>query len=118
MADNLTSKDIKKWKKQIDDAITKKLITSLKKAYEDSLQLSKVTASGQDENNLSYRFKDLSKVSNQAAQQLTTCMKAFNSSLTSYINTVTKAEETAAENVRKKIDQFAEAASKISKIKM
>ena len=115
---NLTSKQITTWKNNVDTAITKNLTTSLKKAYDDAIQLHKVTSSGQDENNLSYRFNDLAKVTNQANKQLTTFMKDFDTSLTTYINTVKKAEETAAENVRKKIDQFAEAASKISKLKM
>lgn len=115
---NLTAKQITNWKNNVDTAITKNLVTSLKRAYEDAVQLNKVTASGQDENNLSYRFGDLAKVTNQAAQQLTTFMKSFDSSLTTYINTVKKAEQTAAENVRKSIDQFAEAAAKISKLKM
>ena len=118
MADNLTSKQLTTWKNNVDTAIAKNLVTSLKKAYQDAIQLNKVTSSGQDENKLSYRFKDLSKVTNQAAQQLTTFMKSFDSNLTTYINTVKKAEETAAENVRKSIDQFSEAASKISKLKM
>ena len=118
MADNLTSKQITTWKNNVDTAITKNLVTSLKKAYDDAVQLNKVTASGQDENNLSYRFKDLSKVTNQAAQQLTIFMKSFDTSLTSYISTVKKAESTAAEKVRQSIDQFAEAATKISKLKM
>lgn len=118
MADNLTSKQITTWKNSVDTAITKNLVTSLEKAYSDAVQLHKVTDSGQDENNLSYRFKDLSKVTNQAAKQLTTFMKSFDTSLTSYISTVKKAELTAAENVRKSIDQFAEAAAKISKLKM
>lgn len=115
---NLTSKQITTWKNNVDSAITKNLVTSLKKAYDDAVKLHKVTSSGQDENNLSYRFNDLAKVTNQASKQLTTFMKEFDTSLTSYINTVKKAEETAAENVRKQVDQFAEAASKISKLKM
>lgn len=118
MADNLTSKQITTWKSSVDTAITTKLVTSLKKAHSDAVQLQKVTSSGQDENNLSYRFRDLAKVTTQAAQQLTTFMKSFDTSLTSYIGTVKKAEETTAENVRKSIDQFAEAAAKISKLKM
>ena len=118
MATNLTSKQIITWKNNVDTAITKNLVTSLKKAYEDSVQLNKVTASGQDENDLSYRFRDLSKVTNQAAQQLTTFMNSFDTSLNTYINTLKKAEKTAAEKVRKSIDQFAEAAAKIQKLKM
>ena len=114
---NLTSKQITTWKNSVDTAISKNLIGSFKKAYDDALKLKQVTAST-TENDLSYRFNDLAKVTNQAAKQLSTFMTAFDSSLTSYINTVKKAEETAAENVRKQIDQFAEAASKISKLKM
>ena len=59
MATNLTSKQIITWKNNVDTAITKNLVTSLKKA-----------------------------------------------------------EKTAAEKVRKSIDQFAEAAAKIQKLKM
>lgn len=115
---NLTAKQLKTWKTSVDTAITKNLVTSLKKAYEDAVQLHKVTGSGQDSNDLSYRFNDLAKVTNQAAQQLTLFMKSFDSSLDTYIGTVEKAEKTAAEKVKKSIDQFAEAASKISKLKM
>lgn len=118
MADNLTAKQITTWKNNVDTAITKNVVTSLKKAYEDAVQLNKITASGQDENDLSYRFRDLSKVTNQAAQQLTKFMKEFDLNLTIYINTVKKSEEDAAEKVRKSIDQFAEAAAKISKLTM
>ena len=115
---NLTAKQLTTWKNSVDTAITKNLVTSLKKAYEDAVQLYTVTKSGQDSNDLSYRFNDLAKVTNQAAQQLTLFMKSFDSSLDTYIGTVEKAEKTAAEKVKKSIDQFAEAASKISKLKM
>ena len=115
---NLTAKQITTWKNSVDTAITKNLVTSLKQAYEAALNLNKVTSSGQDENNLSYRFKDLAKVTDQAAKQLTTFMKAFDDDLTNYITKLQNAEKNAAENMRKSIDQFSEAASKISKLKM
>ena len=118
MADNLTARQIKSWKNNVDKAITTNLVTSLKRAYTDALALKKVTSSGQDENNLSYRFNDLAKLTNHASQQLTKFMQEFDTSLTFYINTVTSAENTAAEKVRKGIDQFAEAAAKIAAIKM
>ena len=62
---NLTAKQLTTWKNSVDTAITKNLVTSLKKAYDDAVQLNKVTSSGQDENNLSYRFNDLAKVTKQ-----------------------------------------------------
>lgn len=117
MATNLSSTQITNWKKSVDSAITTKLVTSLNKAYNDAIQLNKVTSS-QDENNLSYRFNDLAKVTQQASKQLTTFMKSWDADLTSYINTVKKAETQAAEAVKQKIDQFSESASKISKLKM
>ena len=88
MAENLTSKQLLNWQKSVDTAISKNLVTSLQKANADAVQLNKVTSSGQDENNLSYRFKDLSKVTEQASKQLNTFMKAFDSNLTTYIKTV------------------------------
>lgn len=118
MASNLTSTEIQKWKNNVDNAIAKNLVNSLKKANEAATQLNKVTASGQDENNLSYRYNDLKKVTNQAASQLTTFMKSFDTSLETYIKTVKDGETIAAEKARKSIDQFAEAAEKIAKLKM
>lgn len=117
MSSNLTTKQIKTWKNSVDSAISKKLVTSLKKINTVSTTMSKVTSST-TEANLSYRFNDLAKVTNQAAKQLSTFMTAFDTSLTSYITTVQKAENTAAEKLRKRIDQFAEAAAEISKLKM
>lgn len=120
MATNLTASQITKWKNTVDGAVLNNLVSSLKRVNDCALNLKRVTASSSvdDNANLSYRFNDLAKVSSEAAKQLTTFMKSFDSSLTSYISTVKKAEATAAENVRKQIDQFAEAASKISKLKM
>ena len=115
---NLTTKQITTWKNNVDNAITKNLVPSLNKAYDDAIQLEKVTSTGEDSNNLNYRFKDLSKVANQASQQLTTFMKSFDTDLTTYIATVEKAEKTTAEKMKKSIDQFSELASKISSLKM
>ncbi len=118
MATNLTSKQIQSWKKSINTCIVTNLVTSLKKANEDTTQLSKVTSSGQDENNLSYRFNDLAKLTTQASKQLTTFMNSFNTAIDKYISDTTKAEKNAEEKIRKSIDQFAESAAKISKLKM
>ena len=115
---NLTAKQITTWKNKVDTAISKNLITSLKKAYEDAVALDKATESGQDANNLNYRFKDLAKVLNQSTTKLTEFMKTFDSSLTTYITKTEAAEKQAAEKIKKSIDQFAESAAKISKLKM
>ncbi len=115
---NLSSKQISAWKKSVDTAITTHLVTSLKKAYEDSAKLSEVTKTAGDSSQLSYRFNDLAKLTNQAATQLTKFMASFNTSIDTYIKETTKAEENAAEKARKAIDQFAEAATKISKLSM
>lgn len=115
---NLTTKQITTWKNNVDNAITKKLVPSLNKAYDDAIQLEKVTSTGEDSNNLNYRFRDLAKVANQASQQLTTFMKSFDTDLTTYIATVEKAEKATAEKMKKSIDQFSELASKISSLKM
>ena len=118
MADNLSAKQITNWKKNVDTAILANLVNSLKKAHNDAVHLKNVTSGDQNENNLSYRFNDLAKLTEQASLQLTKFMNAFDTSLNSYLNTVKNAEATAAEKVRKGIDQFAEAASKIAAIKM
>lgn len=60
----------------------------------------------------------MAKLTNQAATQLTKFMASFNTSIDTYIKETTKAEENAAEKARKAIDQFAEAAAKISKLSM
>ena len=39
---NLTTKQITTWKNNVDNAITKKLVPSLNKAYDDAIQLEKV----------------------------------------------------------------------------
>lgn len=115
---NLTAKQIKLWGTRIDTAISKKLIPSLSRAYDDAIQLGRVTENGEDSNNLNYRFKDLAQITDQAMKQLTTFLNSFDTNLTTYINTIEKAEKTTAEKLKKSIDQFAEAASKISKLKM
>ena len=119
MATNLTSKQIQTWQKNINTIIKEKLIISLKKSNEYASSLKKITASSKTyENDLSYRFNDLTKLTLQAAKQLSTFMNAFDSSLSKYVKDTQAAEEVAAEKIRKSIDQFAEAASKISKLKM
>ena len=118
MAENLTYKKLTTWKNSIDKAISTNLAGSLKKIYSDAHNLHTITASGEEEKNLSYRFNDLAKVTNEATKQITNFMVKFDSSLTEYMNVVKKAEETAAENMRQQIDQFAEAADKISKLSM
>ena len=94
------------------------MVPSLSRAYDDAIQLGRVTENGEDSNNLNYRFKDLAKITDQAMKQLTTFLKSFDTNLTTYINTVEKAEKATADKLKKSIDQFAEAASKISKLKM
>lgn len=115
---NLTAKQIKLWGTRIDTAISKKLIPSLSRAYDDAIQLGRVTENGEDSDNLNYRFKDLAQITDQAMKQLTTFLNSFDTNLTTYISTIEKAEKTTAEKLKKSIDQFAEAASKISKLKM
>jgi len=66
-----------------------------------------------DKENLSYRFNDLMTLVNAADKQLAKFMTAYTSDLNNYIKTLTTAEETAAENVRKKIDQFRENHKKV-----
>ena len=116
MAQNLTSKDIKTWKNSIDKAISTNLVKSLEKAQTAAKKLQTITSSS-DENNLSYRFKDLAKLTGEAASKLKACMKQFDASLEEYINTTKKAEDALAEQARKGIDGFAEAANTISKLK-
>ena len=119
MATNLTSKQIQTWQKNINTIIEEKLIISLKKSNEYANQLKEITATNEkDVDDLSYRFNDLTKLTLQAAKQLSTFMNAFDSSLSKYVTDTRAAEEVAAEKIRKSIDQFAEAASKISKLKM
>ena len=116
MADqNLSSKDITAWKNSVDNAITKKLVVSLDKVTTDVLGLYNATKS-QNENNLNYRYKDLYSLTKQASAKLKAKMKTFDEELTKYINTVKSAENKADEATKKKIDQFAEKASEISKL--
>ena len=115
--ENLTSKELNTWKSSVSTAITKNLVGSLKKIYDDSIQLHKVTSSGQDDNNLSYRFKDLSYLAEQASKQLILFMKSFDSDLKKYINTISKSEKNTSDKVKTSIDQFKEASDRISKLK-
>ena len=119
MATNLTASQITKWKNSVDTAVTGNLIASLKKIAESAKNLKSVTDSGAtDKDNLSYRFNDLAGLSTEAAKQLKTFMTSFDSSLEEYVNTVKKAEADATASMRKSLDQFAESAEKISKLKM
>ena len=65
---------------------------------------------------------DLNKLCDNATVFYTTSKKAATKNnfedLTAYINTVTKAEQKAASNIKKSIDNFAEVASKIASLKM
>lgn len=115
---NLTSKQITTWQKNVDTAISTKLINSLKNTFNDAAELASITSSGEDENDLNYRFNDLKKVMNQSSLQLTKFMNAFDADLTKYISSVKSAESALEESVRKTIDQFAEAANKIAKLSM
>lgn len=115
---NLTSKQITTWKNSVDTAISQNLVGTLSSLYDIAGELAKVTSSGQDENNLNYRFNDLKKVMTESASQLSKFMNAFDEDLANYIYTVKKAENALDENVRKAIDQFAEAATAISKLSM
>ena len=114
----ITAKQIKLWGTRIDTAISKKLIPSLNKAHEDAVQLYNVTANSENSNNLNHRFKDLSQITDQAMQQLTKCLKTFETDLTTYINTIEKSEKTTSEKLKKSIDNFSQAISKLSKLKM
>lgn len=119
MALNLSAQKIEQWQSRVDEAISQKLVVSLKEVYTISTALKGITDTvDQDENNLSYRFNDLAKLSEQAASKLTTFMESFDSSLKEYISTVKKSEASTAEKVLEKIDNFAEAAAKIEKLKM
>lgn len=115
---NLTAKQLTTWKNSVDTAIKKNLVSSLQKAYNDAVQLHKITSSGQDDNNLSYRFNDLSAVTDQAAKQLTTFMNTFDTDLTSYINTISNSSNKTSDDIKKSIDQFKESSDKITKLKM
>ena len=120
MANNLTYKQIDDWKKSVSTAITENLIKkSLKKIGTDAEKLAKITKSDSgDTDQLTYRFKDLQKLSTTATEKLTTFMKSFNSTLDTYLKTLKTAEDTAKEKANKTLDQFAESASAISKFKM
>ena len=115
---NLTAKQLTTWKDSVDTAIKKNLVSSLQKAYNDAVQLHKVTSSGQDANNLSYRFNDLAAVTDQAAKQLTTFMNTFDTDLTKYISTVSKSASKTSDELKKSIDKFKESSDKIAKLKM
>lgn len=114
---NLSAKQLTTWKGRVDRAISRDLLSSLKKSYEDVVQIAKITST-QDGSELSTRFKDLSKVIDKSYQQLTKFMRSFDSSLTEYISTMEKAEQTASAKTKATTDKFSEAASMLSKLKM
>ena len=116
---NLTARQIIAWKDNVTNAVSQHLVSSLQEATEYATTLSKITAADEAETmNLSYRFNDLSILTSQAAAQLNTFMKTFDSKLTSYINKLKKEEEEKAESMRKNLDNFKESAKTISELKI
>ena len=116
---NMTAKQLTKWKDNMKTAVQKNLIKSLENmsSYANGLSDILSTTNG-DEDDLSYRFKDLKKICDQSVNKLTTFSKYFDSALTEYITTVRKAEQDASEKAKQKLDSFSEKASTISKLKM
>ena len=114
---NLTSTQIENWQKKIDKSIKTDLVKILQNTATAAAALAKTTKSDGD-TSLSQRYTDLNKLSTQAAKQLTTFMNSFDTSLKSYINDVKKATKVAEVDTAASIDQFAERAAQISKLKM
>ena len=114
---NLSSTEINKWKKSMDSLISTKLVNALNDTKKYTDQLVTCTKS-QDENDLNYRYSDLSKLAAKSVNQLKTFMSSFDSDLEKYLSTVKEAEKAAANKAKKAIDQFAEASSKINNLKM
>ena len=115
---NLTYKDIKNWKTNVSNSISTNLCNSLSVVYQSAIQLSNLTKASSDENNLSYRYKDLATLVNTANTKIKSFMTSFNTDLDAYLKVVNDAEQKASEEVRKQIDQFQELASEIGKLKM
>ena len=114
---NLTSTQIENWQKKIDKAIKTDLVKLMQNTGTAAAALAKTTKSDGDAT-LSQRYTDLNKLTTQAAKQLTTFMNSFDTSLKSYISAVKKAATVAQQETNAAIDQFAERASEISKLKM
>lgn len=116
---NLSYKQIDTWQKNVSKAVKTDLVKSLKKISSDASQLQAITASASNDNyQLSYRFKDLSSLSKTAAAKLNSSIAGFEQAMNEYLKAVKTAEEAAAEKANKSLDQFAEVAAKIAKIKL
>lgn len=116
-SNNLTSKQLITWKNDVDTAITKNLTNSLKRTYEDIVKLQKITASSQDSNFLNQRFKELANATQQITKKLTSCMKSFDTNLTTFIKTIESSEKDISAKVKSSINKISEASARISKIK-
>ena len=114
---NLTSTQIENWQKKIDKSIKTDLVKLMQSTGTAASALAKATKSN-GETALSQRYTDLNKLTTQAAKQLTTFMNSFDTSLKSYINAVKKATAVAEQETSAAVDQFAERASQISRLKM
>lgn len=114
---NLTYKQIDSWQKNVSKAVNTNLVSSLKKISNSAAELQTITASASgDADQLSYRFKDLSALSKTAASRLKQSMEGFEKSMDEYLKAVKSAENKAAAQARKPLDQFAEVAAQIAKI--
>ena len=113
---NLTSAQIKNWQTKIDKSIKTDLVKLMSNTAAAASQLAKITKS--DDATLSQRYTDLQRLTTQAQKQLTTFMTSFDTSIKSYINAVEKATAVATEETHAAIDQFAEKATQIAKLKM
>ena len=110
------SKQLEHWCNEIEKISLEDLVHTLNCIKETARVLSGLTRSSSNENDLSYRFRDLETVSDESQRKLKTFIEAFCTDLRAYIKTVRDAELTAAENIRKEIDEFAESANKISSL--
>lgn len=113
---NLTSHQIATWKNNLDTAIGENLKYRLKYIENNCRNLRSLTNSGVPSTHLYEDFDKLGRIMWCANSQLSTFMKAFDEDLTRYITTVKNAENALNESVLRAIDQFAEAADKISKL--
>ena len=116
---NLSSKDIKKWKKEIKTLIQNQLIPSLRNATNYANTLKGLTSTKKkDEDNLSYRFNDFAKLTDKAADQLTKFSNNLDTAIESYLMRAQAEETQAAQQAKKDLDEFAEEADNIGKLKM